>query len=40
MEIDVLKTYLKQANVKKQVIDSITKSNLYNDPVEKIKIEK
>lgn len=40
MEIDVLKTYLKQANVKKRVIDSITKSNLYNDPVEKIKIEK
>lgn len=39
MELDVLTTYLKSANVPKYIIDTISRANLYNDPVEKVKIE-
>lgn len=39
MELDVLKTYLKLANVRQGIIDTISRSNLYNDPVEIVKIE-
>lgn len=38
-EIDVLKTYLKKAGVKQNVIDACTRVKLYDDPIDKIKIE-
>ena len=39
MELDVLKTYLRLANVPENIIDTVTRSNLYNDPIEIVKIE-
>ena len=39
MELDVLKRYLSSANVPGNIIASITRSNLYDDPLERIKIE-
>lgn len=39
MELDVLKTYLKSANVSQDIIDTISRSNLYNDPIEIVRIE-
>lgn len=39
MELDVLKTYLRFSNVPEKIIASIMRSNLYNDPIGKIKIE-
>lgn len=39
MELDVLNTYLKIAKVPDEIIGSITKSKLYDDPAGKIKIE-
>lgn len=39
MELDVLVTYLQSSNVPDSVIRSIVRSNLYEDPIEKIKIE-
>lgn len=39
MEIDVLKTYLRSANVPERIISGITRCSLYNDPSERVKIE-
>lgn len=39
MEIEVLKTYLRIANVPENVITNITPCNLYHDPSGKVKIE-
>lgn len=38
-EIEVLKTYLKNAGVSAKVIDTCARVKLYDDPIEKIKIE-
>lgn len=38
-EMDVLKIYLKNAGVQQKVIDACTRVKLYDDPIDKIKIE-